>query len=152
MRILILILLLNVTLLFADSKKIMIDLTTGDTKTFQSRFLSGVPNMIDYFEENNDTAKTVVVIHGDAYKFFIKNLQDSPYKDNKELHNLQDTLRKQLDVLTKKYSVSLEICSIGMKKRNIHTDVLYKFITPIHSAMTGLASWQNQGYAFLPID
>lgn len=152
MRMVLLLLLASVTLIFADSKKIMIDLTTGDMKTFQSRFLSGVPNMIQYFKAEKDTVDVVVVIHGDAYKFFVDNLSNSPYKNDKELYATQDKLREQLEVLNKKHSVTLEICSVGMKKRKINPDVLYKFVTPIHSAMTGLAVWQNRGYAFLSID
>lgn len=152
MRTILLFLLLTLTSLSADSKKVLIDLTTGDTKTFQSRFLLGVPNMIEYFKENNDSVNVVVVIHGDAYKFFIQNLKDSPYKKQKELYTLQSELKKQLEILNNNYAVKLEICSIGMKKYKIDPALLYNFVTPIHSAMTGLVMWQNQGYAFLPID
>lgn len=152
MRIIMLIFLLTTTFLSADSKKVMIALTTGDSKTFQSRFLSGLPNMINYFKENNNTVDVVVVIHGDAYKFFIDNIKDSPYKDIKELYLLQNEFKKQLELLTTQYAVKLEICSIGMKKRKIEPNLLYKFVTPIHSAMTGLVVWQNQGYAYLPIE
>ncbi len=151
MRIIVLIFLMSVTLVFADSKKIVIDLTSGDMKTFQSRLLSGVPGMVGYFKEKNDTVDVVVVIHGDAYKFFIQNLENTQYKNDKGLVIAQKELRQKLDNLHKEYPVTFEMCSVGMEKKKILPDDLYKFVTPIHSAMVGLAAWQNEGYAYLPV-
>jgi len=152
MRIITLIFLMSVTLIFADSKKIVVDLTSGNIKTFQSRFLSGVPGMIRYFKTKNDTVDVVVIIHGDAYKFFVQNLGNTQYKSDKELATAQEELRLRLDNFHKEYPVTFEICSVGMKKRKILPGDLYKFATPIPSAMVGLAVWQNRGYAYLPID
>lgn len=152
MRMITLTFLLGITLMFADSKKIVVDLTSGDIKTFQSRLLSGVPAMIRHFKTQNDTVDVVVIIHGDAYKFFVQNLKNTQYKSDKELTAAQEELRQRLGNLHKEYPIAFEICSVGMKKREILPSDLYKFVTPIPTAMIGLATWQNRGYAYISID
>ncbi|MFN3787745.1 MAG: hypothetical protein ACK4SW_05005, partial [Sulfurihydrogenibium azorense] len=62
-----------------DNPKAVINLTTGDLNRFKMYLLSGVANSAEYYKNNLKDLKVVVIIHGDAYKFFIKDLQNSPY-------------------------------------------------------------------------
>ncbi len=77
MRFALFILLFAVTIAFADTKKFMIDLKTGDMESFSNQLLVGVPGTIDYFSAQGDTVEVAVVIHGESYKFFVNNLENT---------------------------------------------------------------------------
>ena len=134
-----------------DEKKVVVDLKTGDIKKFKFYLLSGLTSMAEYYKNNLEELKAVVVIHGDAYKFFIKDLQNSPYKNDKELKKNQTELGERLKNLSKIYHVRFEMCEIGMKNKKIPKESLYPFVKLSYSAGVSLVDWQNKGYAYLPI-
>lgn len=138
-------------LTLADTQKIMIDLKTGDMDSFTTRFIGGVSSTADHFIAQGDTVSIAVVIHGEAYKFFVENLERTQYGVDQPLVANQEVLYKKLIAFQKKYNVILEICQVGMNKKGILSEDIYPFVTPIKSAMTGLVKWQNRGYAYIPI-
>jgi intracellular sulfur oxidation DsrE/DsrF family protein len=150
-RYVLLIILLATTLLSAETKKFLVDLTTGDMETFTTRFLAGVPGTTDYFAKAGDTVEIAVVIHGDAYRFFVANLENTRYWADEQLANEHEAIQKRLAEIRKNYAVTLEMCQVGMNKRGILSADIYPFVTPIKSAMTGLITWQNNGFAYIPI-
>ncbi len=151
MRFALFILLFVVTIAFADTKKFVIDLKTGDREAFSNQLLVGVPGTIDYFSAQGDTVEVAVVIHGEAYKFFVDNLDNTQYGLDKSLVEHQDVIHKRLDEIEKKYNIHFDICMSGMHKKGILTEDLYSFVTPIKSAMVGLVKWQNGGFSYIPI-
>ncbi len=151
MRAALIILMFMVTISFAESKKFMIDLKTGDLDTFSREFLVGVPGTIDYFISQGDTVEVAVVIHGDAYKFFVQNLDNTQYAMDKLLVDHQESIHQRLEEIEKKYKVHMDICMAGMHKKGILSEDIYPFVTPIKSAMVGLVKWQNQGFAYIPV-
>lgn len=151
MRILIVLFLCMVSLSFAETKKIMIDLKTGDFESFDKAFLKGLPGTIDYFSSQGETVDVAVVIHGDAYKFFVQNLNNTSYGMDESLVKHQELIQQRLEEMLKKYRIHLEVCMSGMHKRGILSQDLYPFVTPIKSAMVGLVKWQNEGYAYVPL-
>jgi len=151
MRFALFILLFVVTIAFADTKKFVIDLKTGDREAFSNQLLVGVPGTIDYFRAQGDTVEVAVVIHGEAYKFFVDNLDNTQYGLDKSLVEHQEVIHKRLDEIEKKYNIHFDICMSGMHKKGILTEDLYSFVTPIKSAMVGLVKWQNGGFAYIPI-
>lgn len=151
MRILIVLFLCIVSLSFAETKKIMIDLKTGDFESFDKAFLNGLPGTIDYFSSQGETVEVAVVIHGDAYKFFVQNLNNTSYGMDESLVKHQESIQQRLEEMLKKYRIHLEVCMSGMHKRGILSEDLYPFVTPIKSAMVGLAKWQNEEYAYVPL-
>jgi intracellular sulfur oxidation DsrE/DsrF family protein len=151
MRFSFLLLVFAITLAFADTKKFMIDLKTGDMESFSNQLLVGVPGTIDYFTAQGDKVEVAVVIHGEAYKFFVENLDNTQYGMDKALAERQDAIRKRLEEIEKKYHIRMEICRNGMHKKGILSEDLYPFVTPIKSAMVGLVKWQNKGYAYVPV-
>jgi len=151
MRITLIFLLILLSLACAGNKKIVIDLTTDDMATFEGRFRKGVPGTIRYLQAQGDDVDAVVVIHGGAYKFFVANLGNTRYDDDKLLEAAQERLRTALKKMLADYPVKLEVCRVGLISRAILSDDLYPFVTPIPSAMIGLVTWQNKGYAYIPI-
>jgi intracellular sulfur oxidation DsrE/DsrF family protein len=134
-----------------DSPKAVINLTTGDINKFKMYLLSGLANSAEYYKNNLKDLKVVVIIHGDAYKFFIKDLQNSPYKDDKSLAENQKEIQSKLEYLNKNYGVRFQMCQQGMKSRKIDSKTLYPFVELIENAFIGLVDWQNNGYAYVPI-
>lgn len=151
MRLALILLLLAATFAFADTKKFVIDLKTGDMESFNNQLLVGVPGTIDYLTAQGDKVEVAVVIHGEAYKFFVENLDNTQYGMDKMLVERQDTIRKRLVEIEKKYHIRMEICMNGMHRKGILSEDLYPFVTPIKSAMVGLVKWQNVGYAYIPV-
>lgn len=139
-------------LLYAETKKIVIDLTTGDMENFKSRFLSGVPASIEYFQSNGDRVETAVVVHGKAYKFFVEKLENTQFGVDENLTQQQAMIHQRLEEIVKKYGVRIDVCQVGMNRHGILREDLYPFATPVKSAMVGLIKWQNAGYAYIPVN
>ena len=133
-----------------EVKKVVFDLRTGDLKKFEE-LINGIAKHIDYYRNRLEDLKVVVVAHGNSYKFFLKDLSKTPYKNDKELLKKHKELYERLKNLHDFYGVKFEICELGMKARKLDIKNLYKFVKPVYSALTGLVEWQNKGYAYMPI-
>lgn len=152
MRKIIFLLLFIINISLADENpKVVINLTTGDLSRFNIYLLSGLANSAEYYKNQLKEIKVVVVIHGDAYKFFIKDLQNSPYKNDKELLEHQKEIISKLESLVKNYKVKFQMCEAGMKSKKINKETLYDFVELIPNAFIGLVDWQNKGYAYIHI-
>ena len=92
-----------------------------------------------------------VVIHGDAYKFFIKDIATSPYKKNRELISARESLEIRLRSLANNYKVKFYICQAGMTRLKIPKESIYDFVTPVATATVGLIDRQSEAYAYIPI-
>lgn len=92
-----------------------------------------------------------VVIHGNAYKFFVKNLLMSPYKNERELFPTQESFEKRLRSLADHYQVKFYICQVGMNHLKLSQENIYDFVTPVASATIGLIDKQSEGYVYIPI-
>ncbi|SNZ06834.1 hypothetical protein SAMN06265182_0814 [Persephonella hydrogeniphila] len=132
-----------------EVEKVVIDFRTGSIEKFEFYLLKGVVNNIQHYRNSLKELKVVVVVHGNGYKFFIKNLDKSPYRDDKELKKRQKEFRERLENLVKFYGVKFEICEAGLKARGISIDNLYPFVKPVYSALKGIVHWQNLGYAYM---
>ncbi|MCX7760168.1 MAG: DsrE family protein [Hydrogenothermaceae bacterium] len=135
-----------------DNPKAVINLTTGDINRFKMYLLSGVANSAEYYKNNLKELKVVVVIHGDAYKFFIKDINNSPYKDDKLLIENQKEIESKLNYLSKNYGIKFVMCEQGMKGRKIDPKTLYPFVELVENAFIALVDWQNKGYAYIPLN
>ena len=134
-----------------DSKKVVFDLTTGDTKVFETKILSGIANFKAHYQSTLEELDVAVVIHGEAYKFFIKDLSASPYKDDLALNKNHYALSKRLLSMSELYNVEFLICERGMKKLKIEDESLYSFVTKVPNSTIGLIDKQSEGYSYIPV-
>jgi len=134
-----------------EGEKAVINLTTGDLERFKMYLLSGVANSAEYYKNQLKELNVVVIIHGDAYKFFVKDLENSPYKTDETLRKNQEEISKKLEYLVNNYHVKFQMCEAGMKSKKINPKTLYPFVELIPNAFIGLVDWQNKGYAYIPI-
>ncbi|MEW5832230.1 MAG: DsrE family protein [Campylobacterota bacterium] len=151
MRKALLILLCAVSLAYGGTKKFVVDLTTGETPTLMTRFFGGVPGTADHFVAQGDRVEIAVVIHGEAYKYFVRNLENTQYGVDEKLAADQESILQRLEAMRKKYNITFEVCQSGMHRKGILTEDLYPFVRPIPSAMIGLVKWQNEGYSYIPV-
>ncbi len=134
-----------------DSKKVVFDLTTGDTKVFEKKILSGIAKFKAHYQSTLEELDVAVVIHGEAYKFFIEDLSSSPYKDDIALNKNHNDLTKRLASMSELYNVEFLMCERGMKQLKIEDTTLYSFVKIVPNSVIGLIDKQNDGYAYIPV-
>ncbi len=146
------ILLLVTTFIYAtDSNvhKVVFDLTSGNSKLLKDKVVWNIHTISDKMRDQNKTLQSIIVISGDAYKFFIKDVQNSPY-NTADVIAAQGTLEPILSDLQKNYNVQFHMCSAGMKKRNITAESLYPYIEHKNIKVHYLIEAQNSGFAYIP--
>ena len=132
-------------------KKVVFDLTTGDLKVFEKKVLSGIVHQKSYYEGKMEELQAAVVIHGDAYKFFVKDVSSSPFKDDKELQKESAQLATRISSLVDTYDVEFLMCDAGRKSNKIKLENIYDFVKIVPNSTIGLIDKQNEGYAYIPI-
>jgi len=141
----------TLTLHAQENLKVVIDLTTGDLHTFEQKILKGVVAHKNHFESQLKELDVAVVIHGNAYKFFVKDPAHSPFKEDADLLKASKTLAKRIATLADTYEVTFLMCRSGMEKKKIGTKEIYDFVSTVPNAGIGLIEKQNEGYAYLPV-
>lgn len=146
-------LLISISILQAqeDSAKIVYDLTTKDLSNFELRILKATVANKAYYESTLRELDVAVVIHGDAYKFFIKDPEHSKFKDDKALVSTYKTLAKRIETLAKTYDVQFFICGVGVRKHGFGRKDIYDFVKFIPNSTIGLIDKQNEGFAYVPV-
>lgn len=151
-KLLLLITLISSLIAEESVKKVVFDLTTGDPKVFEKKILSGIANQKIYYEGKLQELDVAIVIHGNAYKFFVKNLQNTEYKSDKILLQKHNEYTTRLTSLVDTYDVSVYMCDVGRRKHQLDTKDLYDFVEIVPNSTIGLIEKQNEGYAYVPIE
>jgi intracellular sulfur oxidation DsrE/DsrF family protein len=146
-------LLLSLGILYAqeDSAKVVYDLTTKDLKNFELRILSATVTNKTHYESALRELDVTVVIHGGAYKFFLKDPENSKFKDDKALISTHRSLGKRIETLANTYDVQFLVCGVGLRKHGLEKKDIYDFVKIIPTSTIGLIDKQNEGYAYVPI-
>jgi intracellular sulfur oxidation DsrE/DsrF family protein len=145
------ILLISVGVIRADTLKVVYDLTTGDSKKIEKHLISSITAVAKYYEKEQKELKVMVVISGNAYKYFVNDLKASPYKDDQDAIKAQKKFRRHLQHLNDTFGVTFNMCSAGMKARKIEINTLYKYVHAEVMKSVYLINAQNDGYAYMPI-
>lgn len=139
--------------LFADSdgKKLVISLTAGDVTNFEKKILSAIVANKTYYQNSLQEIDIAVVIHGGAYKFFVKDLNDTKFKTDTKLLKVFSDIKKRTATLAETYDVEFLMCGVGMKNHNIDKSQLAEYVKVIPNSTIGLIDKQNDGYAYVPV-
>jgi len=143
-------LLLSLGSLVAAEQKVVLDVTTGNADKIQKGVVQTINGLVAYYKENKIEYSIVVVISGKAYKYFVSDLKNSPYKGKMKVARAQKKLASQLQQLHAK-GVEFDMCQAGMKARGIDKTVLYDYVVSDKNKNIYLIEWQNRGYAYLPV-
>ena len=150
-RIILVLFLLGSSTLYADTAKVVYDLTSGDAVKIKKHLIKSVNAVSDYYKNKNMDFDAIVVVSGDAYKFFIEDLANSPYAKDEEVQKVQAELKPLLEKLYADNHVTYNMCQTGMKARHIQKKTLYKFVNAEKMKSIYLIDAQNAGYAYMPI-
>jgi len=139
--------------LFADgeSKKLVIDLTTANIEAFEKKILSGIVAHKTYYENSLGELEVAVVIHGDAYKFFVKDPSKTLYKDDAKLAKVFENLKTRTQSMSDTYDVEFLMCNAGRKKNKLELDQIAEYVKIVPNATIGLINKQSEGYAYIPV-
>lgn len=147
------ILLISMGILYAqeDSAKIVYDLSTKDLSNFELRILKATVSNKAHYESTLRELDVAVIIHGGAYKFFLKDPKNSKFKDDKGLVKTYKTLAKRIETLADMYDVQFLVCGAGVRKHGLEKKDIYDFVKIIPNSTIGLIDKQNKGYAYVPV-
>lgn len=136
---------------YAQSAKVVYDLTSGDSSKIGKHLINSVKALGKYYKEEKIELKVIVVISGDAYKYFINDLEKSPYALEQDVIEVQKKFKIRLKELNDAYGVTFNMCSSGMVARNIDYNTLYQYVHADVMKSVYLIEAQNNGYAYMPI-
>lgn len=132
-------------------KKVVYDLTTGSVEKFSKSVLSGIVFQKNHYDSKLQELRAIVVVHGEAYRFFLKSLKGTKYASDANLTQEHSNLLKRIESLNKNYGVVFEVCEIGFKRNQLVSSQLIESAVLIPSSTTGLIDAQNEGYAYVPV-
>ncbi len=140
-------------MLHADEEvaKVVFDLTTGNLQTFEQKVLKGITVHKAHYEGNLKELEVAVVIHGNAYKFFVKDPKHSPFNSDTKLLEAQPTLQKRIAIMADTYEVTFLMCDTGRKSHKLETNEIYDFVQMVPNSTVGLIDKQQEGFAYVPI-
>ena len=140
-------------LLSADDEtaKVVFDLTTKNTAQFEKVILKGMVVHKTHYENNLKELEVAVVIHGGAYRFFVKDLQSTMFKDDKELAKVYADFKKRIASMADTYEVEFLMCKAAMKRNKLEAKDIVEFVKLVPTSTVGLIDKQNEGYAYIPV-
>lgn len=147
----ILLILTLITAGFASEYKAIFNLTSAEEKTVSKSVLENISALDKHYQAQGDSFKAVVIISGGAYKYFIEDIDNSPYAKETGIKASQIKLRPVLESLVKK-GVVFEMCGMGMKKHSIDKKVIYPFVKPVFNRSASLIEWQSRGYSLIIVN
>jgi len=134
-----------------SAAKVVYDLTTKDVAGFERRILSATVKNKSYYEGKLRELDVAVVVHGGAYRFFVKDPAQTEYNDDKALMANYKDLAKRIKTLATTYEVEIFLCGAGMPKHKLEKKDMVDFIEIIPNSTIGLIDKQNEGYAYVPV-
>jgi intracellular sulfur oxidation DsrE/DsrF family protein len=119
----------------------------GDPQRF-SQLLTNMNNHLSVYEFDTMRVKLVVVTHGAGVQFFLDDLSDTPWANNK----IDPDLYKRFTALTK-FGVEAYLCEITFKRNKIDLAKAKKdsFLKFVPSGVATVAELQSKGYAYLKV-
>jgi len=139
------------TLHAENHHKVVFDLTSGENNVVEKSLFGIIKNIKSYYSSHQKNIDIAVVISGDSYQYFIKDIKNSPYNNDADIVALQPKLEPKLRELYDKLKVKFYMCSYGMESRDIPKESLYDFIKADKTKSIYLIELQNDGYAYMPI-
>ena len=119
----------------------------GDPNRF-GQLLTNMNNHLSVYEFDNMRVKLVIVTHGAGVQFFLDDLTDTPWANNK----IDPDLYKRFTGLTK-FGVEAYLCEITFKRNKIDLSKAKKdsFLKFVPSGVATVAELQSKGFAYLKV-
>ena len=134
-----------------ETAKLVLDLTTSSIAKFEKHILKGLVVHKTHYQNNLKELEAVVVIHGGAYRFFVKDLQSSMFKDDKELAKVYADFKKRIATMSDTYDVEFLMCKAAMKRNKLQDKDIVDFVKLVPTSTIALIDKQNDGFAYIPV-
>jgi intracellular sulfur oxidation DsrE/DsrF family protein len=134
-----------------ESARVVYDLTTSNLAKFEKNILKGVVMNKTYYEGELKELEVSVVIHGGAYRFFVKDIHSSIFKNDAKLIKKYAELKKRIASLADTYEVEFLMCGAAMPKNKLQKSDIVEFVTIVPNSTIGLIQKQNEGFAYIPV-
>ncbi|WP_418640714.1 DsrE family protein [Sulfurimonas sp. ST-27] len=149
--ILILTLLLSLVQAEDENAKAVYDLTTKNLAKFERNILKGIVFNKTLYANQLKELDVAVVIHGGAYRFFVKNLDTTIFKNDQKLQKAYKELKQRIATMADTYDVEFLMCGAAMDRNRLTKDDIVPFVTIIPNSTIGLINKQNDGFAYIPV-
>ncbi|WP_297440027.1 DsrE family protein [Sulfurimonas sp.] len=134
-----------------ESAKVVYDLTTNDLVKFERSVLKGIVFNKTLYSDQLKELEVAVVIHGGAYRFFVKDLDSTIFKKDKKLQKVYKELKKRIATMADTYEVEFLMCGAAMKRNKLTKKDIVNFVHIIPNSTIGLIDKQNEGFAYIPV-
>ena len=134
-----------------ETAKLVLDLTTSSVAQFEKHILKGLVVHKTHYQNNLKELEVAVVIHGGAYRFFVKDLQSSMFKDDKELAKVYADFKKRIATMSDSYDVEFLMCRAAMKRNKLEEKDIVEFVKLVPTSTVALIDKQNDGFAYIPV-
>ena len=142
----------SMALMADDSNiKVVYDLTTKNLATFERNILKGIAINKTYYDSKLKEFDVTVVVHGGAYRFFVNDINQTIFADDKKLLHRYEEIKKRVANLNDTYGVEFLMCGAAMDRNRLKEKDIVKFVTIIPNSTIGLIDRQNSGYAYIPV-
>ena len=134
-----------------ENAKVVYDLTTANVTQFEKNILKGIVAHKSYYQGKFKDLDVAVVIHGGAYKYFVKDIKTTKFTNDTKLVKVFSELKKRINAMHDTYDVSFFMCEIGMKRNGLSANNIVKFVTLVPNSTIALIDKQNEGFAYIPV-
>ncbi len=134
-----------------ETARVVYDLTTSNMAKFEKNILKGIAVNKAHYEGNLKELEVAVVIHGGAYRFFVKDIQKSMFNTQLKLVEAYPELKKRIASMSDTYDVEFLMCKASMPKNHLEAKDVVKFVKIVPNSTIGLIDKQNKGYAYIPV-
>jgi intracellular sulfur oxidation DsrE/DsrF family protein len=135
-----------------ETARVVYDLTTSNMAKFEKNILKGIAVNKAHYEGNLKELEVVVVIHGGAYRFFVKDINNSVFHTDLKLVKAYPELKKRIASMADTYEVTFLMCKAAMPKHKLNAEDIVQFVTLVPNSTIGLIDKQNEGFAYIPVN
>ena len=129
----------------AKEYKAVFDCSSGDAQYISSR-ISLVEKTMNMMQENGNSAKFAITLHGECVAMVSKNYTDiTADEDIKYIEKAQNSLIK----LSKRKNIEIVTCAMSLKSNTIDEHEVLPFIHISKNSFIDTIEYQNLGYALM---
>jgi len=131
--------------------RVAYDLTTSKMAKFEKNILKAIVIHKAHYEGNLKELEVAVVIHGGAYRFFVKDIEKSMFNKDSKLVKAYPDLKKRIAIMADTYEVEFLMCRAAMKRNKLVDEDIVEFVKIVPTSTIALIDKQNEGFAYIPI-
>ncbi|MDF1880712.1 DsrE family protein [Sulfurimonas sp. MAG313] len=135
-----------------ETARVVYDLTTKNLAKFEKSILKSVAVNKSLYEGEFKELEVAVIIHGGAFRFFVKDVEKTVFKTDVALVKAYGDLKKRIATMADTYEVEFLMCAASMGKYKLEKKDIMPFVKYVATSTKGVIDKQNEGYAYMKIE